>query len=152
MSYYSCLQSIVGDVDQSFLYLDNVTSLNSLAGLQSLTTIEGGMALYELPGLTTIDNSTFPALRNVGAMLNIYGIYIYDNPALTSISGFQALENIDALEVGECYALTSISGFEALASATSMTITDNTALTAITGFSSLTTIRETAPKSLATHG
>ncbi|BDA42052.1 hypothetical protein COCOBI_02-8530 [Coccomyxa sp. Obi] len=169
MSYYTCLQSIVAMGDIS---LNSIASLKSLAGLQSLTTVEGFIELYNLTLLTSIDSSTLPALKTVGRIpptLLGAGIEILSDAALTSVSGFQALESTDALDISACDVLISISGFSALrligtisiasnplltsipdfpalTSAGYIQISDNPSLTAITGFLSLTSITNIPPE------
>ncbi|BDA42047.1 hypothetical protein COCOBI_02-8480 [Coccomyxa sp. Obi] len=122
MSYYSCLQRIA-----SLLVLGNITSLNSLAGLQSLTSVGSTIYVYELPSLTTFDSSAFPALESSG------GLYVYLNPALTSISGFPALTTItaNAPTIYSNKKLTDISGLKTLAEAYGCTTNTSTPILAV---------------------
>lgn len=135
------------------------SELDSLAGLESLKQIEGGLAIrnnYALNSLRGLNNLTLvskefdiennPSLTSLGGLDNLiqFGrLMINNNDALTSLNGLSDDLTVPggALIILNNDALTSISALSSLTRVNAtLTISDNPALTTLSGLDSLSSV------------
>ncbi|MEM6685630.1 MAG: hypothetical protein AAF617_07505, partial [Bacteroidota bacterium] len=111
---------VVGDTD-------NITDINDISPLASITTIADYLLIggnQNLTSLTGVEN-----INSLGAAL-----IIKNNASLTSLSGFTSLTNINSIIIENNEALTSIVGFTNTNSLEqSLTVSKNENLTSLQG-------------------
>ena len=138
---------IIGPNVESLEGLENLTTIGgglgisgnkyitNLAGLENLTSIGGSLSIGANAALTSL--SGLESLTSVGGDL-----YIYSNPALTSLSGLENLTSVGRdLSISGNNALTNMSGLESLTSVGGgLYIRGNEALTTLSGLDNLTSV------------
>ena len=139
------------------LLISNISTLQSLDGLENCTEINGNLIIAYNPNLTDIDALTnltsvigrlnidfndvlsnlngLSRLTEVGRYLSIYG-----NNMLTNISGLKSLETVKwILSVEHCPLLANIDGLDNLLEVQGIEIIGNDALTNLNGLEQLIT-------------
>lgn len=119
------------------LFIEDNPMLNSLAGLESLTTIfQGGFFISNNAVLTSL-----MGLESLNSIGNEF--FIIDNPALTSLTALESLTSIGTLFYSQNNdALTSLEGLGSLTSVQGLYILSNDALTSLGSFDALTSLND----------
>ena len=114
-------------------------NINSLEGLESLSTIGGGLSIK--------DNNALSSLSGLDNVTSVDGDLLIDDIAITSLSGLGKLTSVGGdLKIGDSYyesndSLTSLSGLGNLVSVGGdLEIRYNKALTSLNGLDNLTSV------------
>jgi hypothetical protein len=117
--------------------LINLGDLESIHGLNELTTITGNLKISGATVLTDLPSSpnAFNSLQSIGGVL-----YIYQNTSLLNISGFSNLREVGNIYISENNKLKDIEGINNIIRSSNITIASCNELETITGFKNLVTL------------
>ena len=109
-------------------------ALQSLNGLQNITSVEGGVSITSNDNLLNLDGLS--SLQTIGAVLGISR-----NPSLENIDGLAELQSVEMnFEIFENETLESLNGINNLIECGNLYIHDNASLISVNGFNSLANI------------
>ncbi|KAJ1547811.1 hypothetical protein HK096_010988 [Nowakowskiella sp. JEL0078] len=127
----------------SLAYIGENVVLQSLNGLQALSSVAGGILIYDSPALTSI--SALVGLKTINPSSSLrysFGISIYRNQKLKSLDGLQSLQSVgNTIFIDNCPILTTLSPLAAnpLTAPASLILTSLPALGDLTSLKQFTT-------------
>ncbi|MFK7808843.1 MAG: hypothetical protein AB8F74_13650, partial [Saprospiraceae bacterium] len=136
---------------------DNITNLNGLSQLtsvtasiliwdtESLTNLSGLDNITTVPGMIQIRGNT--ALEDISALQNVTSLGSYfrvqDNDALLQVSGFNQLTGFEgSFDISDNASLETFDGFNSLTSISRFDVTGNSSLINIAGFDNISSIQQ----------
>jgi Leucine-rich repeat (LRR) protein len=129
----------------------SLTNLDSLAGLNSLKTLDlGGCtitnlgALKGLTSLQSLDLSHCDALASVNGLqglTSLQTIYLSHCDALASVNGLQGLTSLQTIYLSHCDALARVDGLQGLTLLQSLDLSHCAALASVDGLQGLTSLQ-----------
>ena len=137
------------------IYLNDNSSLSSLAGLESVTSLDtlaiGGNNLMSLEGLAQLATVTrslsvsgedgIADLSGLSGLTTVGELYVGQNDALVALTGLEGITGTDRIRIHSNPTLVSLAGLSRLTLVTGdFEIHDNATLTTMDGLDALTTV------------